>query len=546
MIRPSLPRRVLLKIAVSVAFALSLTIAITWAVQSKLAEREAMQVIDSVLDDVQGEIEEYVNRKLVLAAMKARDRISELPDLSAKTLRTLAEELRVDEVCVIDSKGVLIGTVNPGEEGFDFHDGDGQAKDFLCLLDTESEYCQSLRPSSANGELRKYVGVWCPEGGFVQVGCLVNALRLFAQSALVGLTHNRHVAGTGTVIVAAGQGSVISSASEVCMEGAMLKLPDDDRSYVVKRTIEGFDVYAILPKAAAAVERNTLIAASAVMTILALCFVAILVGIVISRFARAEVEKRIQAEMAMAKAIQTNVLPSHFPPYPALADKIDIFARTITAKEVGGDFYDFYFAGSKKLALVVADVSGKGVPAALFMMRARATIQGYLKSGCDIVEAVGKANHRLATNNDASMLLTAWIGIVDLTTGEVEYVNAGHNPPIVKRHDGSVDYLRGRSDPPFAAMDGVSYQRQTIKLEPGDGLLLYTDGVTEATDRNHALYGEDRLLRTMRGLLGAQDAGALIGGVLRDLDAFVGGTEQADDITMLAFKLVGLEKGERR
>ena len=210
----------------------------------------------------------------------------------------------------------------------------------------------------------------------------------------------------------------------------------------------------------------------------------------------------------------------------------------ITAKEVGGDFYDFFFCGPNRLALVIADVSGKGVPAALFMMRAKVTIQSHLKSGLGIVEAVEKTNHRLSTHNDAGMFVTAWIGIVDLTTGELEYVNAGHNPPLLKRVAGSVEYLKARSGLALAAMDGVSYRRQSLTLGPGDGLLLYTDGVTEAQNGAGAFYGEERLIRTMRTLLGARDAETVIGGVQKDVEIFAGGTEQADDITFLGFKLI--------
>lgn len=539
MMRTELPRKLLLKIVASVVCAFAVTVTITWTVHAILAERDAMKVINRVLDDVQGEIEDCINRKLVLAAMTVRDRLSEVPDRSAKTLQSIADELRVDDVCVIDTNGVLVASTDPAEVGLDFNKSDGQAKAFLVLLNAESEFCQPLCPCSHDGTLRKYVGVWLPSGGFVQVGCHASTLRVFARSEVIGLTRNRHVAGTGTIVVTTEKGHILSCAKESGLEGSVIQEPGDD-VYAVKRTIEGFDVYAILPKTTAAIERNTLVGSSAIMTILALVFVAILVGIAISRFVKEQVEKRIQADMAMAKAIQYNVLPSTFPPYPALVEKIDIFARMITAKEVGGDFYDFYSAGKDRLALVIADVSGKGVPAALFMMRAKATLQGYLKGGLDIAEAVEKTNHRLSTRNDANMFVTAWIGIVDLTTGELEYVNAGHNPPLLKRIGGSVEYLTAKSGPALAVMDGIRYRRQTLSLAPGDGLVLYTDGVTEATNGDQALYGEDRLLETLRGLLGAHDAGAIIGGILGDVDSFVDGTEQADDITILAFKLVGL------
>ena len=539
MMRTGLPRKLLLKIVSSVACAFAVTVAITWTVHAVLAERDAMKVINRVLDDVQGEIEDRVNRKLVLAAMTVRDRLSETSDRSAKTLRSIADELRVDDVCVVDTNGILVASTDPAEVGLDFKKADGQAKAFLVLLGSETEFCQPLRPCSHDGTLRKYVGVWLPTGGFVQVGCRESTLRVFARSEVIGLTHNRHVAGTGTIVVTTEKGHILSCAKESGLEGSVVKEPGDD-VYAVKRMIEGFDVYAILPKVTAAIERNTLVGSSAVMTILALVFVAVLVGIAISRFVKEQVEKRTRADMAMAKAIQANVLPSHFPPYPSLVGRIDIFARMITAKEVGGDFYDFYFVAPGKLALVIADVSGKGVPAALFMMRAKATLQGHLKSGLGIAEAVEKTNHGLSTRNDANMFVTAWIGIVDLATGELEYVNAGHNPPLLKRNGGSVEYLTAKSGPPLAVMDGMRYRRQTLSLAPGAGLVLYTDGVTEATDRDQTLFGEDRLLGTLRGLLGAHDAEAIIGGILKKVDSFVGGTEQADDITILAFKLVGL------
>ena len=257
-----------------------------------------------------------------------------------------------------------------------------------------------------------------------------------------------------------------------------------------------------------------------------------------------EAEHRADAELAMAKSIRFNVLPSNFPPYPNLVDKIDIFARMITAKEVGGDFYDFFFAGRNKLALVIADVSGKGVPAALFMMRAKATVQGLLKGGIEVGEAICSANDRLAEANDANMFVTAWVGVVDLETGKVEYVNAGHNPPLLKRSDGTVSYLTEKSGPPLAAMGGVTYRTKTMQLEPRDGLVLYTDGVTEAVNHEMELYGEDRLRETVKGLVGVRDAQAMLSGIVDSVRSFANGAEQADDITLLGFKLVGLAQAD--
>ena len=157
----------------------------------------------------------------------------------------------------------------------------------------------------------------------------------------------------------------------------------------------------------------------------------------------------------------------------------------------------------------------------------------------DVVEAIGTANDRLAESNDANLFVTAWVGVVDLATGRVDYVNAGHNPPLVKRTDGSVEYLRAKSGPPLAAIGGVTYRRQSLTLAPGDGIVLYTDGVTEATNKSLELYGEDRLRTALLGLIGAKDARDVLAGIQKDVDAFAAGTEQADDITLLALKLIG-------
>lgn len=534
----NLPRKLLFKLISSVVCAFLITMAFTWVVHVTLADRNAMKVINRVLDDVQGEIEAKVNHKLIMTAMIVRNRLQESKDLSSDHLRKLAGEMRVDDVCVVDEKGILVASAHSHEIGFDFHNGDGQAKDFLVLLDTETEFCQPLRPSSAHGEERKYVGVWLPEGGFIQVGILKSTLRVFAQSAISGLTHNRHIGGIGTIVITTEQGQILSDARETGLEGSVLQLPEN--AYVVKRVIEGFDVYAILPKSVAASERNALVGSSAIMTILALFFVAILVGIAISRFVKDQIEKRLHADMEMAKSIQLGSLPGVFPPFPELVDKIDIFALMRTAREVGGDFYDFFFAGPNHLALVMADVSGKGVPAAMFMMRAKTTIRAHLESDRDIGSAMANVNDLLSEGNDSNMFVTAWVGVIDIETGVMRYVNAGHNPPLVIRKSGRVEWLKERSGLTLAAMSSIKYRVKTMKLAPGESLLLYTDGVTEATDIEEKLFGEARLEAEVAS--SPADARKRCEKVLESIEKFQGLAPQADDITMLDFTLKTIEK----
>ena len=219
----NLPRKLLLKLISSVVCAFALTVAITWAVHAFLADRDAMKVINRVLDDVQGEIGERVNRKLVLAAMVVRDRLPQMKDADA--LRALAAELRLDEIKVVDKNGIVVLSADPKEKGFDFRTGDDWKKKFLCLLDGETEYCPSSYGLSDGGSAMKYVGVWRPEGGFIQIGSRASTLRVFARTEVIGLTHNRHVAGTGTIVITTERGHILSNAKEIGLEGSVLQTP---------------------------------------------------------------------------------------------------------------------------------------------------------------------------------------------------------------------------------------------------------------------------------------------------------------------------------
>jgi len=254
-----------------------------------------------------------------------------------------------------------------------------------------------------------------------------------------------------------------------------------------------------------------------------------------------EASARIDADLAMAKEIQASALPSIFPAFPDRTE-FDIYARMDTAKEVGGDFYDFYFTKGNRLNVLIADVSGKGIPAAMFMMRAKTQLQSLTRSGKPINEVFEIGNKDLCEGNEAGMFVTAWQGGLSLDTGLVEFTNAGHNPPLIK-HNGKFEYLKSKVNLVLAGMSGVPYKKQEIRLVPGDVLYLYTDGVTEATDANNELYGEDRLLNILnsREFSSMKD---LCDCVKEDVDKFVGDAPQFDDITMVALKYIGLDDEE--
>ena len=253
----------------------------------------------------------------------------------------------------------------------------------------------------------------------------------------------------------------------------------------------------------------------------------------------AEAAARIDKELEYAKQIQLSALPTNFPEN----EEYSIYAEMIAAKEVGGDFYDFYKLNDTTVAFLAADVSGKGIPAAMFMMTAKTIIKDLAESGMAVNDIFTKANEKLCENNESGMFVTAWMGILDLTTGNMQFANAGHNPPLLKRADGSFEYLRTRAGFVLAGMEGVRYRVGEITLNEGDRLFLYTDGVTEATNVDNKLYGEDRLL-TFVNQNASVEATELLPALKANIDEFVGEAPQFDDITMLMFDYKQKKGGE--
>ena len=242
----------------------------------------------------------------------------------------------------------------------------------------------------------------------------------------------------------------------------------------------------------------------------------------------AEAAARIDRELEYAKQIQLSALPTNFPE----DEDCNIYAQMIAAKEVGGDFYDFYKLSDNTVAFLVADVSGKGIPAAMFMMTAKTIIKDLAERGMAVNEIFTTANEKLCENNESGMFVTAWMGILDVTTGNLQFANAGHNPPLLKRADGSFEYLKTRAGLVLAGMEGMRYRCEELTLGAGDRLFLYTDGVSEATDTENQLYGEPRIREFLNNNFNVE-ATTLLHDLKADIDEFVGEAPQFDDITML-------------
>lgn len=263
----------------------------------------------------------------------------------------------------------------------------------------------------------------------------------------------------------------------------------------------------------------------------------------ISRSGRNMIEKqkklseegaRIESELNLANAIQRNMLPSIFPPFPDHKE-IEIYANMKPAKEVGGDFYDMFLIDENHLALVIADVSGKGIPAALIMMITKTLIKNTALNGKPVDEVFQNVNNLLCEGNQSNHFVTSWFGILNLKDGKLEFVNAGHNPPLLYLNkEGSFQYLKTKPNLILAAMENTQYRKHEVVLEPGDKLFLYTDGVTEATNEKNELYGEERLQNYLNCHV-EENVETTIKGVKNDIDRFAGNANQFDDITMLEF-----------
>ena len=248
-------------------------------------------------------------------------------------------------------------------------------------------------------------------------------------------------------------------------------------------------------------------------------------------------KERISTELTLATQIQGAMLPHIFPPYPD-RHEFDIFAVMEPAREVGGDFYDFFLIDDDHLCLVTADVSGKGIPAALFMMISKTILQSCAMLGVPPGEILTKTNEALCSNNQVEMFVTVWIGILEISTGKLTCANAGHEYPVLKRKDGAFTLYKDKHSFAVGGMEGICYKEYELQLAPGDRLFLYTDGVPEATNAENEMFGIDNMLGALN-----QDADAepetLLHNVRESVRGFVKDAEQFDDLTMLCIDYHG-------
>lgn len=564
-------------IVAGAAVAAVLAYFVSSSVESRLARQRVEALMGPAVHDMREEMLAGMDPILYyLASCVTRD----LPSLSAATSRpervtSLMRTLALDEINFIDTNGVIRVTTHQSQKDYWMGTDPDPAKaaGFLCLLTNRLWYAQPPRVTvKADGVYRKFAGVRLPDGA-LQLGFDFSRLSSDLKARFADIAEDWHVGESGYYVLADRRtGEVISDGNphsdfspglvqepktlrglgfthEMLMKGEDesfdARVAGEDaicRTAVVKES--GHRLCVVVPMGEITRTRN--ISVGTMMFILLTLIVAVASAAlrVVTLRERAEEtrqaeESRRQRELMLAASIQSAALPAVFPPFPSIAGRVDLFALMRAAKEVGGDFYDFYFVDDHSLAVVIADVSGKGVPGAMFMMRAKTTINDLLAHGGDLGTAVAEVNARLAAGNDANMFVTAWIGVLDLETGTMEYVNCGHNPPVVRRADGTLEWARQVSGIALAALEGAPYSKQSLVLRPGDMLFLYTDGVTEAQSKEE-LFGEARLEAALAS--GVADAKGACHVVQMAVEAFAAGEPQADDMTMLALGFNGVSR----
>lgn len=582
-----------LLVTVSIAFVV--TTAFLFQLQTALSVKQCDTMLDMAVQEVTADIKDASDENLLALTDKI------VSELDTSNIDALAKKHDVAEINIINKQCIITNSTNQDFVGYNMTSG-MQSKEFMRLLMKNGRYSQDYGPISYDNSIsRKYAGTRIPNG-YIQIGYDATHFQKDIDTEIVGITKNRHVGETGYIIIVNEGFEIVSAPSD--FENKKLENDSQNINNIqIGKTFdaqingeeckcrfsstEGYYIVAVLPQSEVYQLRDFAMYVNTYMEILVFAVLFVFVYLIIKKVVVNKIKDinlslakitggnlnetidvrsneefeslsddinstvdtlkhyideasaRIDKELEFAKNIQASALPRIFPAFPNKTE-FDIHATMTPAKEVGGDFYDFYFVGENTLAFLIADVSGKGIPAAMFMMTAKTLIKNLAETGIPVEEVFTRANEELCKMNDTGMFVTAWLGEIDLKTGVLSFVNAGHNPPLVKHGNGEFEYLKARSGLVLAGMDGIKYRRNEINLLPGDRVYLYTDGVTEATNSQTKLYGEDRLKSTLDSI-DISNCKAVCEGVFDSVTEFVDGAEQFDDITMLSFELKELD-----
>ena len=544
----------------------SVLMAVTWVIGTQQASKNTEAQLDYAILDFRSTIGGAIDTMLGYVARTAVRRMGKAEARTMEYMASIARDLDIDEVNVVGKDGVIIASNDPHCLGANMA-GDKVMEPFMALTNgVTATVSQPFRPHARNPKVRaKYLGVAFPGGdGFVQVGLDERHLAQMLP-AILGYIFDEWLLGkTGFFLCAdASTGKLISNPS--CHKNEARSLSEagfdanaaspfeinsntdtgttfsqqlfGEKCYCRNYLFGGHRFVPALPEREYYGTRTVFVYVFAVLLFAVIATFAWFIDRIfrdatrLTSFYAAENERRAKV-MEIAKTVQTSALPNTLPENPCFR----LSAAMQPAREVGGDFYDYFPLDTSHYAFLVADVSGKGITAALYMMTAKTLIKDALISVKDPAEALTKVNAELCANNSANMFLTAWVGVLDLETGIVTFANAGHNPPILLRGR-SATPLTKRSGPALAFMDGAEYQPRMVTLDINDAIFLYTDGVTEALDRDSNLFGTNRLNEAL--LASPRPEPESLCNIVRSaVTAFAAGEPQADDITVLALRRI--------
>ena len=596
------------RLLVGVCAAFLLTIGFTAILQTRLSASDTETLLQLSIDDAEKNIVDASDKNLLELTERVSSTITSAEDATSEECERLAEELDVAEVNVINSDGIIVATNFEGFIGFDMASGE-QSSEFLVLLPggESRELVQSYQPISYDENVsRKYAGISI-EDGFIQVGYdsknFVDDLATQVETAI----KSRHVGVGGELIVIEDTGRVIATRNNPTAgtgrleadasnaePGEVFTTTYDGVEYYAKYdNVESYRLIALLPIDEANFSRDVSVLIMAFMEVIVFAALFLIIYFAIKRVVvrsiwkvngqlgeitrgnlNTEVNVRetvefsslsddinrtvgalkdsiatVQADLEMAADIQANTLPALTPDITSIQD-FELFASMEPAKEVGGDFFDFFMIDADHIALVVADVSGKGVPAALFMMQSKTVLkmETFAANG-DPAIALANTNADLSEKNENDMFTTAWLGVLEISTGRLTFADAGHEKLAIcrkgkwelpRKPNGSVALASFAAEDYELLSERYRYRNFTITLEPGDAIFQYTDGVTEATDAEDELFGEERLLEALNESKDNHPE-QLLPHVREHIAAFVKDAPQFDDITMLGLLYNGAD-----
>lgn len=540
-------------------------ILVTWIIGTRQAYNKTEWQLDFAVLDLHETVTGAIDTMLGHIARTAVRQIREPRFFSREEMSRIAGELNIDEVNIVDKTGRIISSNDPSCPGVEMA-GDPVMGEFMQLTNgVTAVVSQPFRSHALNPRFRaKYLAVAFPGGnGFVQVGMDESHFGPMMPEILGFVCKEWNLGQTGCFLCAdISSGRLISNPARHKDEAKTLvdtgydidaakafEIIADGKNPGVtfKQHIFGEDCFcrtfvfgehrfvAVLPQREFYDTRTTFVSVFSVLMFIILSAFALFLNRIFSdsdalKAFYKEKEALLAKDMEIAKTIQSSALPKAI----LETQTFGVCADMQPARDVGGDFYDFFALDATHIAFLVADVSGKGVTAALYMMTVKTLIKDTLLSVLNPALALTKVNDDLCANNTANMFLTAWVGVLDTETGVISYANAGHNPPIAMLGTKN-EYLRAKSGPILAFMPGVKYKLRMLRVAPGDALFLYTDGVTEALDSAGTLFGEERLLDAVKAVP-EHDAHSLCAVVSAVVAAFSDGVSQADDITVLAIR----------